>query len=120
MSESCGKSVGPETLHRAKVNKDNIDSVPFRPVHSRIRPWKHDLRAFSAGSPLLDATQGQVLSLETEFPVYESREFPGRTLSPRWMNQEDPQPGTFIDLVGEDVLRYSRPVGRRALACNSH
>jgi hypothetical protein len=81
-------------------------------------PIRHS-QPLPVGRLILDATQVKVLSVEREFADYASSEYGGRSFSPRWMDPDDPEPGAFIDLVGDDVAREARTNARRWLPCDS-
>jgi hypothetical protein len=101
------------TENSLRTGRNNPGQV--RPlVPSPIR-YSHPL---PVGHLHLDATQVKALSVEREFPVYESS-YGGSSFSPRWLDPDDPEPGAYIELVGDDIAREARTSARRSLPCDS-
>jgi hypothetical protein len=102
------------TAANLRTGRNNPGQVRS-PVQSPTR-YSHPL---PVGHLHLDATQVNAFSMERELPVYESSEKGGSSFSPRWMDPDDPEPGAFIELVGDDVAREVRTSARRWLPCDS-
>jgi hypothetical protein len=119
MKEPARQSVDSETPHRANVTKDETKGVLSRIGHSGVHSWKHALQPLPVSLPASALIHCKGFSIELELASYDSVECGGMTVSPRWMDQDDPQPGAYLDLVGEEVLRRERSAGRRAVPWTS-